>query len=61
MGKRILERERQRRSEEEARIPNKTSDEDEAAGEERLTVETEGAEEEASEILEEALLVEVKE
>ena len=36
----------------EARRPNKDEDEDEAAGEELLTVETEGTEEEAAEILE---------
>ena len=40
VGQRRLERVRKRRSKEEARIPDKEEDEDEAAGEERLTVET---------------------
>ena len=55
MGKRQLERVRQISSEEEARIPYEEEDEDEVAREEMLMVETEGTEEEAAEILEEAL------
>ena len=51
VGKRRLEKERKRRSKEEARIPDEEEDEDEVAGAERLRVETEGTEEEAAEIL----------
>ena len=56
---RRLERAGQRRSSEEERRPNKDKGKEETAGEERLTVETEGTEEEAEEILEEALNMEV--
>ena len=45
----------QRSIEEEARRPDKTEDEDEATREEGLTVETDGTEEAAAEILEAAL------
>ena len=61
VGQRRLERARQRRREEEARIPDEDEDEDEAARDERLIVKTEGIEEEAAEIKEEALRMEVKE
>ena len=40
VGKRVLQRERNRRIAEEARRPDKDEDEDEAAGEKRLIVET---------------------
>ena len=56
-----LERARQIWSKEEARRPGEGEDEDEAAGEELLTVDIEGMEEEAADILEEVLGMGVKE
>ena len=56
-----MERARQKKSEKKARRNNKEEDEDEAAREKRLTVETEGTEEEATEILEGELGMEVEE
>ena len=50
-----------RRRAEESRIPSEEEDKDEVEEEEQLTVETEGTEEEAAEILELALEMEVKE
>ena len=44
VGKRILERARQRRSEEEARKTDKDEEKDKSAGEEWLKVETKGTE-----------------
>ena len=49
----------QKRSEEEARRPDEEEDENDAAREEGLTVESEGTEEEAAEILRVALGIEV--
>ena len=60
MGKRRLEKSRQRRIEEEVGRPGEEEDKDEVAGAELLTVETEGTEEEAVEILEAALEMEVE-
>ena len=54
-----MERARQRRSEDEARIPEEEEDEDEAAREESLMVDREETEKEAAEILEVALRMEV--
>ena len=61
VGQRRLDREGQRQSEEKARRPGEDKDEDEETGAERLTVETEGTEEETMEQLEAALEMEVEE
>ena len=61
VGKRRLDRARQRSRSEEARIPKEDEDEDEAEGEYRLMIETEETEEDVAEILEEELGVEVEE
>ena len=55
VGQQIIERKRQRQSDEEVRIPGVSEDKDEEAGAERLTVDTEITEEEAAEILKAAL------
>ena len=60
LGQRQLDRARQRSNEEVARRLDKEEDKDEAAREEELTVETEGTEEEATAILQEALEMEVE-
>ena len=61
VGQRQLEGVRQRRCVQEARIPDEDEEKDEAAGEEMLTVKNDWKEEEAEDILEDALGMEVKE
>ena len=61
MVQRRLGRAIHRRRAEESRRPGEEDDKDEVEGEEQLTVETEGTEEGAAEILELALEMEVKE
>ena len=61
MGQRRLERAIQRRRADETRRPEEDDDKDESEGEKRMMMETEGTKEEAVEILQEALGMEVEE
>ena len=61
MGQRRLYQARQRRRAEELKKPEEEEDEYEAAEEGHVTVDKEGLEEEAAEIIEEALGMEVEE